>query len=128
MLAYFKGRFLPQADARLPLDDAGFVFGATVTDLCRTFRHRLFRLDAHVARFRQSCRLAHVPQPIPDEEVARLAEELTARNTAFLTNDLDLALVMFATPGPIGHYGLNQSGDESPTFGMHMFPLPIRRY
>jgi len=128
MLAYLNGRFLPQEEARISLDDAGFVFGATVTDLCRTFRHRLFRLDAHVARFRQSCRLAHIPQPIADEEVVRLAEELTARNIDSLANDLDLTLVMFATPGPIGHYASNQRGDELPTFGMHMFPLPIRRY
>ena len=130
MLAYLNGRFLPQADARLPLDDAGFVFGATVTDLSRTFRHRLFRLQEHVARFRQSCRLAHIPQPIPDEEVARLAEELTVRNTESLSNDLDLTLVMFATPGLVGYYASNQSShvDESPTFGMHMFPLPVGRY
>src|SRR5437762_7490690 len=101
MLAYLNGRFLPQADARLLLDDAGFVFGATVTDLCRTFRHRLFRLEDHVARFRQSCRLAHISQSILDEKVVRLAEELTARNTASLANDLDLTLVMFATPGPV---------------------------
>ena len=130
MLAYFNGRFLPQEEAHISLHDAGFVFGATVTDLCRTFRHRLFRLQDHVARFRQSCQLAHVPQPIPNEQVARLAEELTARNTESLSNDLDLTLVMFATPGLVGYYASNQSSqvDESPTFGMHMFPLPVRRY
>jgi len=130
MIAYFNGRFLPQEEARISLHDAGFVFGATVTDLCRTFRHQLFRLEDHAARFRQSCRLAHSPQPIPDEEVARLAEELTTRNTASLANDLDLALVMFATPGPVSYYAGNQSGhvDVSPTFGMHMFPLPLGRY
>jgi branched-chain amino acid aminotransferase len=128
MLAYFNSRFLPQEEAHISLHDAGFVFGATVTDLCRTFRHRLFHLEDHVARFRQSCRLAHIPQPIRDEDVIRLAEELTARNTHSLANDLDLTLVMFATPGPIGHYADNQSRDELPTFGMHMFPLPVRRY
>jgi branched-chain amino acid aminotransferase len=130
MLAYFNGRFLPQEEAHISLHDAGFVFGATVTDLCRTFRHRLFRLEDHVARFRQSCLLAHVPQPIPDEEVVRLAEELTARNTDSLTVDSDLTLVMFATPGPVSYYSGNERGpvDASPTFGMHMFPLPVRRY
>ena len=29
---------------RVPVHDAGFVMGATVTDLCRTFRHRLYLL------------------------------------------------------------------------------------
>src|SRR5262245_14628401 len=40
-LAYFEGRLIPQSEARLPLHDAGFVMGATITDLCRTVRHRL---------------------------------------------------------------------------------------
>jgi branched-subunit amino acid aminotransferase/4-amino-4-deoxychorismate lyase len=51
-LAYLNGDFRPQNEAQLPLHDAGFVWGATVTDLCRTFRHRLFRLADHLDRFR----------------------------------------------------------------------------
>lgn len=129
-LVYLNGRFLPQAEARLPLHDAGFIFGATVTDLCRTFRHRLFRLSDHLARFRRGCQAARIPQPVPDEELARIAEELAARNTALLRPGQELALVMFATPGPIGYYaGLpGEPGDGPPTLGMHTFPLPLARY
>ena len=55
-----RAQFLPYAAARLSLHDAGFVFGATVSDLCRTFRHRLFRLSDHLARFADSCRLVGI--------------------------------------------------------------------
>ena len=128
-LAYLNGRLLPQAEAGLALHDAGFVFGATVTDLCRTFRHRLFRLADHLTRFRMSCRLAHVPQPITDEELARIAEELVEHNAGLLAADEDLALVLFATPGPIGYYaGLaGGPGDGPATLGMHTFTLPFSR-
>src|SRR5439155_2333312 len=143
MLAYLNGRFVPYEEARLPLHDAGFIFGATVTDLCRTFRHRLFRLADHVARFRQSCELARIPQPVPDQEIAPLAEELVAKNSGLLRPEEDLALVMFATPGPIGYYassplsprgergrseGETNPEDSPPTLGMHTFPLPLSRY
>jgi branched-subunit amino acid aminotransferase/4-amino-4-deoxychorismate lyase len=130
MQAYLNGRFIPHEEASLFLHDAGFVFGATATDLLRMFRHRLFRLEDHVARFRQSCSLAHVPQPIPDEEIIRLANELTARNAALLRPNDDLVLVMFATPGPIGYYQGRESdaGKDTPTFGMQTFPLPLWRY
>ena len=37
---FLNGQFLPLSEARLSWHDAGFVFGATVTDLCRTFRQR----------------------------------------------------------------------------------------
>jgi branched-subunit amino acid aminotransferase/4-amino-4-deoxychorismate lyase len=129
MEAYFNRGFVPYEEACLPLHDAGFVFGATVTDLCRTFHHRLFRLQDHVARFRQSCQLARIAQPIPDDQVAKLAEELNARNSKLLQPKDELVLVMFATPGPVAHYcGRDDAGDVSPTFGMHTFQLPFSRY
>src|ERR1051325_1591841 len=103
-LAYLGGRFLPQTEASLPLHDAGFVWGATVTDLCRTFRHRLFRLEDHLRRFRKSCLLAHVPQLVSDDRLAEIANELVERNSRFIGPTQDLALVMFATPGEIGYY------------------------
>jgi branched-chain amino acid aminotransferase len=129
-LAFLNGRFLPLADVALPLHDAGFVLGATVTDLCRTFRHRLFRLPDHLARFRNSCRAARIPQPVADDELTRLAEQLVAHNAALLPPEHDLALVLFATPGPIGYY-LGQEGgpgDAPPTLGLYTFPLPFARY
>lgn len=114
----------------MPLHDAGFIWGATVTDLCRTFHHNLFRLDDHLARFRQSCQLARVPQPVLDDELRRVAMELTSRNAALIPEDHDLALVMFATPGPIGFYAGEPGGpgQGTPTLGMHTFPLPFARY
>jgi branched-subunit amino acid aminotransferase/4-amino-4-deoxychorismate lyase len=129
-VAYLNDRFLPQPEARLTLHDAGFVMGVTVTDLCRTFRRRPFRLADHVARFRASCDGARVAQPRPDAEVTRLAEELVARNAPLLAPEGDLALVLFASPGPVGYYlgELGGPGDGPPTFGMHTFPLPFGRY
>jgi branched-chain amino acid aminotransferase len=126
-LAYLNGRSLVQGEACLPLHDAGFVWGATVTDLCRTFHHRLFRLSDHLARFRQGCGLARVPQSVPDDELTAIAERLTGHNAALLGPEQELALVLFATPGPVGHYA-GQSGQGPPTLGMHTFPLPFERY
>jgi branched-chain amino acid aminotransferase len=128
-LAYWNGRLTPQSDARLALNDAGFVFGATVTDLCRTFRHRLFRWDDHLARFRRNCRLACVDVPLNDAELTRRAEELVAHNAALIDASDDLALVLIATPGPVGFYlGETAKPGEQPTLGMHTFPLPFARY
>src|SRR5437899_1717165 len=103
-LAYLNGRFIPQAEARLPLNDAGFVLGATVTDLCRTFGHRLFRFADHLTRFRRNCASAHVPLSATDEELTQVAERLVDNNAGRLRPEQDLALVLVATPGPIGYY------------------------
>jgi branched-subunit amino acid aminotransferase/4-amino-4-deoxychorismate lyase len=129
-LAYFNGSFMPQSDAVLPLNDAGFVQGATVTDLCRTFRLRLFRWADHLRRFRRSCDAARISQPLTDDELTSIAERLVEHNKAFLGSEGDLAVVVFATPGTIGYYlgDSGGAGDASPTLGMHTFPLPFGRY
>jgi len=128
--AYLNHRFVPQSEAGLSLHDAGFVMGVTVTDMCRTVRHKLFRLADHLDRFCASCDAAFVPRPRSIETLSDLATELVSRNCSMLAAEADLALVLFATPGPIGFY-LGESGgvgDGAPTFGMHTFPLPFHRY
>jgi branched-subunit amino acid aminotransferase/4-amino-4-deoxychorismate lyase len=129
-LAYWNGKYLPQSQVHIPLNDAGFVWGATVTDLCRTFRHKLFRLEDHVRRFQESCRLARVPQQASDAELINAAALLAAHNAAGIGANDDLALVLLATPGEIGFYAGRQAGpgDGGPTLTLHAFPLPFRRY
>ncbi len=134
-IAYLNGRFLAQTDAHLTLHDAGFVWGATVTDLCRTFAHRPFRLADHIRRFRRSCELAYIPLTVSDDELSAIVERLVAHNAhpepyAPGSQGGDLAVVFFATPGPVGYY-LGEPGgpgDGPPTLGVHTFPLPFPRY
>jgi branched-subunit amino acid aminotransferase/4-amino-4-deoxychorismate lyase len=128
--AFLNGSFLSQADLCVSYYDAGFAFGATVTDFCRTFRHRLYRWPDHLARFRRSCAAAHIDLPQSDAEITHFAGELVDRNCRLLAANEDLALVVLATPGAIGYY-LGQpgaAGDSPATFLMHTFPLPFARY
>jgi branched-subunit amino acid aminotransferase/4-amino-4-deoxychorismate lyase len=128
-LAFLNGNLLPQSAASIALNDAGFIFGATITDLCRTFRHRLSRWEDHLARFRQSCQLAQIGLRMSDAKISHRAQELVAHNASLIYEHHDLALVLFATPGPIGYYlGQRAEVGDDPTFGMHTFPLPFTRY
>jgi branched-chain amino acid aminotransferase len=129
-LAYINGSLVPQDEACLSLSDAGFVWGATVTDLCRTMRHRLYRWPDHLARFRQNCRAAYLSPPLSDDEMTRVAEELAAHNASLLRPEQDLALVLIATPGRVGYYAGREggAGDAGPTLVLHTFPLPLTRY
>jgi branched-chain amino acid aminotransferase len=125
-LACLNGRFLPLAEACLPLHDAGFASGATVTDFCRT--QRLFRWSDHQARFRRDCAACLVPLPPSDATLTAVAEELIAHNARLIDATADLALIVFATPGPLPHY-LGEPGPAGPpTWGLHTFPLPLARY
>ncbi len=123
-LAYLNGHVLPATEAGLSLQDAGFVWGATVTDRVRTYGHKLYRLSEHLERFRGSCELCSIPQPVPDRELAKVAENLAGLNAAILGPKTELILILFATPGacrpgkPAG----------TPTIGMHAVPFEGEAY
>lgn len=126
-IAYSNGRLVPPGELALSVADAGFVSGVTVTDFCRTYRHRLFRWPAHLARLRRDCAACHVPLPVPDAELTAAAERIVAHNAPLLAESDDLALVTFATPGPLG-YLTGRAENGPPTVGMHTLPLPVTRY
>jgi branched-chain amino acid aminotransferase len=122
-LAFLNGQFIPAAQLSVSVADAGFVFGATATEFVRTFGGRLFRLNDHLERLRQSCELCRIPLAVCETELTQAAETLVANNHALAGSEL--ALIIFATPGPIAHYGASASG---PTLAMHTMPIALDRY
>jgi branched-chain amino acid aminotransferase len=126
-LAYRNGQFIPASQLTISVADAGFVFGATASEFVRTFNGQLFRLSDHFERLWQSCELCRIPLVATKQELTDAAERLVANN--FLLDkaicDSELALIIFATPGPLAHYS---DGSTGPTLAMHTFPLNFDRY
>lgn len=54
MTVYFNGDFMDEAEVSLSPEDRGFLFGDGVYEVVRAEDGRLFRLDAHRRRLRQS--------------------------------------------------------------------------
>lgn len=127
-MAFLGGRMIPAAEAKIAVFDAGVVMGATVTDLARTFRHEIFRLDDHVRRLFRSCRYARITPRLKPEEVAGKTLELVRHNAALIQPDQELAVVWFATPGEFRVYAgaAGMPGEMEPTFCIHTFPLPFQ--
>lgn len=124
MLAFSNGRYLPFAEGGLAWNDAGFVGGVTVVDNARTYRHRLFRWNDHLQRFRRDCARCFVPLLASDAELTAIANTLISHNA---TPDGELQVVTFATPGPLGFYvGTAENGP--PTLGMVTYSVPLARY
>lgn len=134
--AWLNGKWIPADQLAIPVWDAGFVYGATVTDLCRTIGHHLFLWPAHVQRFLASAEMCAVALPYSASELTAVAEELVLRQTPLLAPWEDLALVLFATPGPIPQYrpissaatNVQPTNQPGPTVGLHTFRLPLARY
>ena len=123
-IAWVDGSFLPRQSLFLPVGDAGFVLGATVTEQLRTFRGRLFVANAHQERLHESLQIVGIDSGRPLAEVFAAAAELAARNHAVGPADDDLGLVIFVTPGdqPSQHRGMR----GTPRTVIHTFPLAFR--
>jgi branched-chain amino acid aminotransferase len=124
-VAYLNGHILQARLATLPIDDAGFVLGATVTEQLRTFHGRLFRTARHLERLRHSLDICGIDPPIDTAEFGRIAEELVARNHPLFAPGEDLGLVIFVTPGA---YAALAGRESPPTVGLHTFPLAFGRW
>jgi branched-chain amino acid aminotransferase len=95
-VGYVNGRYVPASEVMMPVADAGFAWGAVITDRLRTFGGRPFRLSDHVSRFHRSCELARVPQPRADAELETTVRRLIQENWS----GADLTIVLLAAPGP----------------------------
>ncbi len=126
-IAYLNGKFIPQSEAKLPVYDAGIVMGATVTEMIRTFDHKPFKLEEHIARLFRSMRYARFEVELTQEEMLAATLKVIERNAGLLPKSKELGIVQFVTAGTFSVYAGSAGGGEKmvPTVCIHTFPLPL---
>lgn len=78
--AWLNGNFIDESDASISLRDTGLLHAAGVFTTMRSYGGRVFRLDRHLARLRQSCETLFIPLSFKDEPLTRAVEDLLKRN------------------------------------------------
>ncbi|MFT5494172.1 MAG: branched-chain amino acid aminotransferase, partial [Limisphaerales bacterium] len=123
-IAYLKGEFIPQSEAKLPVYDAGVVLGATVTEMIRTFAGQPYKLEEHVARLFRSMRYARFDTEMTPEAMLAAALKVIENNKTKLPPGKELGIVLFVTAGEFSIYaGSAGHGDKMiPTVCIHTFP------
>ena len=71
MLIYLNGSFLPRSEARIPVEDRGFIFGDGVYEVWRLIDGNAFAPEQHLARLERGLREIEIPLP-DDLQAARL--------------------------------------------------------
>ena len=77
--AFIIDRFVPLAEAAVPITDLGFLRADAVYDVVSVSRGQFFRLADHQARFARSCARMKLTNPFSAEDEAALLNELVAR-------------------------------------------------
>lgn len=123
-ISWADGVFTAGGEPSLPVGDAGFVLGATVTEQLRTFAGRLFLPDEHQARLQDSLAVLGLDPGRPLAEIFATAAELAEHNHAVGPADGDLGVVVFVTPGDLPAQHGGRAGP--PRTVIHSFPLAFR--
>lgn len=81
MLVYLNGEYLPREDARISVEDRGFVFGDGIYEVTRAVRGQLFAEDRHWARLERGLREIGIDfRPLSREQVREISERLLREN------------------------------------------------
>jgi branched-subunit amino acid aminotransferase/4-amino-4-deoxychorismate lyase len=120
-IAFLNGRWLPADELAIPIFDAGFVLGATVTEQLRTFRGQIFRLQDHLHRLFRSLEITGIDPGHSSRELADIATQIAAHNHALLDAEDDLGLGMFVTPGAYAPLAAGQHTGS--TVCVYSYPL-----
>jgi len=126
-LVYLRGEIVPASRALLPVYDAGIVLGATVTEMTRTFGHRMFRLNDHLDRLGRALKYVRFELPDSRAEIEARTAEIVAHNLTLIGPEDDLGIIHFVTAGEYKTYAgmAGKQADLRPTVCIHTFPMPF---
>jgi len=120
MIVFLNGRFLPEAEAMVPLHDRGFLLGDGLFETIRVAHGRPFRLAQHLERLSRGAGFCKISLPVSPKEMQGIAAELIQKNGL-----ADAVLRITLTRGT-GKRGYSISGADQPTLAMTLHPLPAQ--
>lgn len=77
--AYIDGRYMPIADAAIPITDWGYRRSDVTYDVVSVWGGAFFRLDDHIRRFRSSMRSLRLDPPESDDDIRKILAECVRR-------------------------------------------------
>lgn len=78
-VAYMDGRYMPLAEASIPIVDRGFLRSDVTYDALHVWKGRFFRMQDHIDRFRASMAGLHMSLPCTDAELSGILMECVRR-------------------------------------------------
>src|SRR5438093_8063396 len=106
---YIDGKFYSEANAKVSVFDHGLLYGDGIFEAIRFYNGRVFRLEEHLARLRDSARsiCLEIPMSMPEMTEALLE---TIRQ-----NDLREGYIRLLVTRGVGNLGLNPTQCKHPS-------------
>jgi aminodeoxychorismate lyase len=118
MLVFLNGKFLPEAEAVVPLNDRGFLLGDGLFETMRVANGKTFRCAQHLERLARGADFLKIKPPFTPKELEKFAAQLIEQNQ---TPEAILRVTLTRGPGGRGYSPKNAG---TPTLAMTLHPLP----
>lgn len=102
MLAYVNGLITPEEEAKVSVNDRGWLYGDAVFETLRTYGRRVYKLIEHLERLQRSADLAGIDIPLTGAGIEKALLELLSRETT--GRDLMLRITVSRGAGGAGLY------------------------
>ena len=124
-VAYFNGDVVPESQVLISFRDRGFRLGDGAFDTTRTFGHRIFKIEEHIARFFRTLRYLQIDPGLSPQELIDISEDVLARNLHLLDKDEDYWVFQRVTRG-LEVVGGDIFEHDGPTVIVECTPLPLK--
>ena len=118
MVVFLNGQFLPVAQAVVPVNDRGFMYGDGLFETLRVVNGKPFRMAQHLERMTRGADFLRIKPPFTPKELEKIAGQLIEQNQM-----PDAILRVTLTRGP-GTRGYTPNGESQPTVVMSLHPAP----
>lgn len=124
-IAYFNGRYVPEAEVRVPFRDRSFLYGDGCFDMTRTFNGRPFKVKEHIDRFYRSLAYLRIDIGMSAAEMTDVTHEVVRRNAHLLGQGDDFWVGQRVSRGvkAVGDEGFEHTG---PNVVVDCMPLPFK--
>jgi aminodeoxychorismate lyase len=118
MIIFLNGQFVPEAQAVIPVNDRGFMYGDGLFETVRVVNGRPFRLAQHLERMTRGADFLKIKPPFAPKELQDFAEQLIEQNQM-----PEAVLRVTLTRGP-GERGYTPKAEGQPTVVMSLHAAP----
>lgn len=79
-IVYLNGQFLPRAEAKVSVEDRGFIFGDGIYEATRAIEGKMFESARHMRRMQRGLEALQLRPGLGLADIERLSQELLAKN------------------------------------------------
>ena len=118
MVVFLNGQFVPEAQAVVPVNDRGFLYGDGLFETVRVFNGRAFRIAQHLERLARGADYLQIKLPFTPKDLHHFAEQLVEQNEL---PEAILRVTMTRGPGERG-YTPKTAGPPTLVMSLHATP------